>query len=104
MAQLVPHHAAFDGPFLSEWYQRLDIYRPAKRQLLCTLQLALWRFGYFRPRLGKGVSSCPTFFAPFQIVRSVVISFLTVAGLISRFARVFCWERLLIYSLGACRR
>lgn len=42
VAQLVAHNAAFDGPFLSEWYQRLDIYLPARRQLLCTLQLAMW--------------------------------------------------------------
>ena len=44
VAQLVAHNAAFDGPFLSEWYEKLGVYLPAKRQLLCTLQLALWRF------------------------------------------------------------
>lgn len=44
VAQLVAHNAAFDGPFLSTWYDRLDLYLPARRQVLCTLQLALWHF------------------------------------------------------------
>ena len=44
VAQLVAHNAPFDGPFIIEWYERLGIYLPAKRQLLCTLQLALWHF------------------------------------------------------------
>jgi hypothetical protein len=44
VAQLVAHNAPFDGPFLSEWYERLRTYLPARRQLLCTLQLALWHF------------------------------------------------------------
>jgi DNA polymerase III epsilon subunit-like protein len=44
VAQLVAHNAPFDGPFLIEWYERLRTYLPARRQLLCTLQLALWHF------------------------------------------------------------
>jgi DNA polymerase III epsilon subunit-like protein len=44
VAQLVAHNAAFDGPFLVEWYEKLGSYLPAKRQLLCTLQLAMWHF------------------------------------------------------------
>ncbi|WP_428305399.1 3'-5' exonuclease [Lacipirellula sp.] len=43
VAQLVAHNAHFDGSFLIDWYERLGVYLPAKRQLLCTLQLALWR-------------------------------------------------------------
>lgn len=44
VAQLVAHNATYDGPFLVEWYERLGIYLPARRQVLCTLQLALWHF------------------------------------------------------------
>jgi DNA polymerase-3 subunit epsilon/ribonuclease T len=44
VAQLVAHNAAFDGPFLATWYERLELYLPARRQVLCTLQLALWHF------------------------------------------------------------
>jgi DNA polymerase III epsilon subunit-like protein len=42
VAQLVAHNAAFDGPFLMAWYERLGIYLPARRLLLCTMQLAMW--------------------------------------------------------------
>lgn len=44
LAQLVAHNAVFDGPFLEEWYRRLRIYCPARRQVLCTLQRAKWHF------------------------------------------------------------
>lgn len=44
VAQLVAPNAAFDWPFLIEWYERLGVHLPAKRHLLCTLQLALWHF------------------------------------------------------------
>jgi DNA polymerase III epsilon subunit-like protein len=44
VAQLVAHNAAFDGPFLSNWYEQVGLFLPARRQVLCTLQLALWRF------------------------------------------------------------
>lgn len=44
LAQLVAHNAAFDGPFLQAWYKRLDIFLPARFQLFCTLQRALWHF------------------------------------------------------------
>ncbi|MDX1964972.1 MAG: 3'-5' exonuclease [Pirellulales bacterium] len=42
VAQLVAHNAAFDGPFISEWFDRLRVYLPARKLVLCTLQLALW--------------------------------------------------------------
>ncbi len=42
LAQLVAHNAAFDGPFLTAWYEKLKQFLPARRQVLCTLQLALW--------------------------------------------------------------
>lgn len=42
LAQLVAHNAAFDGPFLTCWYEKLKQFLPARRQVLCTLQLALW--------------------------------------------------------------
>jgi DNA polymerase III epsilon subunit-like protein len=44
VAQLVAHNAAFDGPFLTEWYDRLNLYLPARRLVLCTMQLAMWQF------------------------------------------------------------
>jgi DNA polymerase III epsilon subunit-like protein len=44
VAQLVAHNAAFDGPFLQAWYERLNTFLPARYQVLCTLQRALWYF------------------------------------------------------------
>jgi DNA polymerase III epsilon subunit-like protein len=44
VAQLVAHNAAFDGPFLQAWYERLGIYLPARRQVLCTMQRAIWYY------------------------------------------------------------
>lgn len=44
VAQLVAHNAAFDGPFLINWFEKLDLYLPANRLALCTLQLAMWQF------------------------------------------------------------
>ena len=44
VAQLVAHNAAFDGPFLTNWFDKLKIYLPARRLVLCTMQLAMWQF------------------------------------------------------------
>lgn len=44
VAQLVAHNAAFDGPFLAAWFEKLDVYLPARRLVLCTMQLAMWQF------------------------------------------------------------
>jgi len=44
VAQLVAHNAAFDGPFLQSWYERLRMFLPARFQVLCTLQRAQWFF------------------------------------------------------------
>ncbi|MEX2171073.1 MAG: 3'-5' exonuclease [Pirellulales bacterium] len=44
VAQLVAHNAAFDGPFLTAWFDKLGLYLPARRLVLCTMQLAMWRF------------------------------------------------------------
>ncbi len=44
VAQLVAHNAAFDGPFLTTWYDKLNLYLPARRLVLCTMQLAMWQF------------------------------------------------------------
>jgi DNA polymerase III epsilon subunit-like protein len=56
LAQLVAHNAAFDGPFLNAWFERLEIYLPAKLPAYCTLQRALWHF-FERP----GASRPPDF-------------------------------------------
>ena len=45
LAQLVAHNASFDGPFIQAWYRRLGQYCPARYQVLCTLQRAIWWFG-----------------------------------------------------------
>jgi DNA polymerase III epsilon subunit-like protein len=44
LAQLVAHNAEFDGEFLHTWFDRLNVFCPARRQVLCTLQRALWHF------------------------------------------------------------
>lgn len=44
VAQLVAHNAAFDGPFLSAWFERVNVFLPAHRQVLCTMQRAQWFF------------------------------------------------------------
>jgi DNA polymerase III epsilon subunit-like protein len=44
VAQLAAHNASFDGAFLQAWYERLDTFLPARRQVLCTLQRAMWFF------------------------------------------------------------
>lgn len=48
LAQLVAHNASFDGPFLQAWYERLGEFCPARYQVLCTLQRALWWFDEHR--------------------------------------------------------
>lgn len=73
VAQLVAHNAPFDGPFLIEWYDRLGIYLPAKRQLLCTLQLALWHFamtGEPPPANYKLATVCAHFGVPFHAAKA----------------------------------
>ena len=44
LAQLVAHNAQFDAEFLQAWYERLYMYLPARYQVFCTLQRALWYF------------------------------------------------------------
>lgn len=44
IAQLVAHNAAFDAPFLTAWFDKLQVYLPARRLVLCTMQLAMWHF------------------------------------------------------------
>ncbi len=44
LAQLVAHNAAFDGPFLQSWYERLNLFCPARGQVFCTLQRCYWYF------------------------------------------------------------
>lgn len=73
IAQLVAHNAAFDGPFLIEWYERVGIYLPAKRQLLCTLQLALWHFamtGEQPPANYQLATLCAHFGVPFHAAKA----------------------------------
>lgn len=73
VAQLVAHNAAFDGPFLIEWYERLGVYLPAKRQLLCTLQLALWHFAMAAespPANYQLATLCAHFGVPFHAAKA----------------------------------
>lgn len=69
VAQLVAHNAAFDEPFLSTWYERLDQFLPARRQVLCTLQLSLWHFaisGDKAPANFQLATLCAYFGVPFH--------------------------------------
>jgi DNA polymerase-3 subunit epsilon/ribonuclease T len=69
VAQLVAHNAAFDGPFLFGWFERLDQFLPAQRQVLCTLQLALWHFlltGDAPPTNHQLATLCAHFGVPFH--------------------------------------
>ena len=69
VAQLVAHNAAFDGPFLQSWYERLEVYLPARKQLLCTLQRAMWHFneaGGEPPKNFKLATLCHHFGVPFH--------------------------------------
>lgn len=68
-AQLVAHNAAFDGPFLTSWYDKLGLYLPAHRQILCTLQLALWHFLFTKakpPANYQLATLCAHFGIPFH--------------------------------------
>jgi DNA polymerase III epsilon subunit-like protein len=70
VAQLVAHNAAFDGPFLQAWFDRLGIFLPARRQVLCTMQRAIWYFAehpsVVPPRDFKLATLCQHFGVPFH--------------------------------------
>jgi DNA polymerase III epsilon subunit-like protein len=69
LAQLVAHNAAFDGPFLFAWFATLNQFLPARRQVLCTLQLALWYFVLTReapPANHQLATLCAHFCIPFH--------------------------------------
>jgi DNA polymerase III epsilon subunit-like protein len=69
VAQLVAHNANFDGGFLEYWYNRLGIYLPARKQVLCTMQRAMWFFGEANclpPRDFKLATLCQYFSIPFH--------------------------------------
>jgi DNA polymerase III epsilon subunit-like protein len=69
-AQLVAHNAPFDGDFLFAWYEKLGVYLPARRQVLCTLQRAIWYFAEHpldrRPLDFKLATLCQHFGVPFH--------------------------------------
>lgn len=44
VSQLVAHNGAFDGAFLSSWYDRFGEFLPASPRVFCTLQRAIWLF------------------------------------------------------------
>ena len=52
VAQLASHNSQFDGPFLTEWFDRLDIFLPASYRVFCTLQRAYWFF-HENPHLAR---------------------------------------------------
>ena len=69
VAQLAAHNAAFDGPFLTTWFDKLQIYLPARRLILCTMQLAMWQFMEnlsSAPKNFQLASLCEHFGVPFH--------------------------------------
>jgi len=73
VAQLVAHNAAFDSPFLSNWYEQVGLFLPAYRQVLCTLQLAMWRFavsGEKPPANFQLATLCAHFGVPFHAAKA----------------------------------
>jgi DNA polymerase III epsilon subunit-like protein len=60
VAQLVAHNSAFDGPFLQTWYEKQGIYLPARRQVLCTMQRAIWFFSERSDETGPRDFKLPT--------------------------------------------
>jgi DNA polymerase III epsilon subunit-like protein len=70
VAQLVAHNAAFDAPFLQTWCEKLGVYLPARYQVLCTLQRAMWFFEEHRykppPPHFKLATLCHYFGVPFH--------------------------------------
>jgi DNA polymerase III epsilon subunit-like protein len=69
VAQLVCHNAAFDGPFLTNWFEKLNLFLPAKRLVLCTLQLSMWHFfsaGQPLPSNFQLATLCQYFGIPFH--------------------------------------
>jgi DNA polymerase III epsilon subunit-like protein len=70
VARLVAHNSAFDGAFLEEWFRRVGVFLPASRQVLCTLQRAMWYFaerpGLKPPRDFKLATLCEYFGVAFH--------------------------------------
>jgi DNA polymerase III epsilon subunit-like protein len=70
LAQLVAHNASFDAEFLWAWYERLYMYLPARYQVFCTLQRAMWYFQEHReetpPDDFKLATLCHHFGVPFH--------------------------------------
>lgn len=53
VAQLIGHNAdRFDGPFLQNWYKRLNQFMPAAFSVMCTYQRALHHF-HENPHAGR---------------------------------------------------
>jgi DNA polymerase III epsilon subunit-like protein len=74
VAQLVAHNATFDSAFLDEWFRRVGIFLPAGRQVLCTMQRAMWFFSE-RPDLRppkdfKLATLCDFFGVPFHAAKA----------------------------------
>ena len=73
VAQLVAHNAAFDGPFLTHSFDKLDIYLPARRLILYTMQLAMWHFALTvkdAPPNYQLAGLCDYFGVPFHAARA----------------------------------
>jgi DNA polymerase III epsilon subunit-like protein len=70
LAQLIAHNAQFDAEFLQTWYDRLYMYLPARYQVFCTLQRALWYFEEHPNELPPGdfklATLCKHFGVPFH--------------------------------------
>jgi DNA polymerase III epsilon subunit-like protein len=74
VSQLAAHNAAFDGEFLRTWFEKLGVYLPARFQVLCTLQRAMWFIAehpYLTPPSNfKLATLCEYFGVPFHAARA----------------------------------
>lgn len=70
VAQLAAHNASFDGEFLRTWFERRNLFLPARFQVLCTLQRAMWFFQEYPDELPpadfKLATLCQHFGVPFH--------------------------------------
>ena len=104
LAQLVAHNAGFDGPFLQTWFEQLGIYLPARRQVLCTMQRAIWYFAenpaIVPPKDLKLATLCEHFDVPFHAA-SAHEALADVSASVALYRALVAQDRTISYSNAA---